>query len=83
MIRKLDRANVDSLVKGLNHPNGFIACWRIVLSENANAQAAPALVALAKSGEPNYTRIQALWVLQNFGQITPQVLTAAFADDDA
>ncbi len=80
---KLDPANMDSLVNGLNHPNGF---YRMranrLLSENANAQAAPALVALAKSGEQNYTRIQALWVLENLGQIKTQVLNAAFDDKD-
>jgi putative membrane-bound dehydrogenase-like protein len=80
---KLDRANVDSLVNGLKHPNGFYRTRaNRLLSENGNAQAAPALIALAKNGNESYTRIQALWVLSNLGQITPEVLTAAFSDKD-
>jgi uncharacterized protein len=85
--KKLPAANLDprrsgDLVKALDHPNAWtrMSAHRL-LSDAANASAAPALEKLASSDKPA-TRLHAIWVLNNLGRLKEPILLAALKDKD-
>jgi len=81
---KLTRHSLAGLVKALEHPNGFVRTTaHRLLAEMQNPDVVRPLQQLAESDKPASARIHALWILQNLGRISPDVLEAAIADSDA
>jgi putative membrane-bound dehydrogenase-like protein len=80
---KLDPRKPADLVKALENPNGWVrGTAQRLLSEGAGSKVVPALAKLAKSGSTSYTRINALWTLNNLGKLDDAVLLAAVNDTD-
>jgi putative membrane-bound dehydrogenase-like protein len=80
---KLDRNDPAGLVKMLEHPNGWVRTTaNRLLYETEAAAATPALATLLKSGAGKYSRVQALYALNNLGRLDDELLLAAFADKD-
>ncbi len=71
------------IVPFLDHENGWVRdTAQRLLIEKKDASVAPALAALAKSGNP-LGRLHALWTIEGMGTPAPEVVKAAFSDQDS
>jgi len=81
---KLDPKKPADLVKALESPNGWArGTAQRLLSEGAGSKAVPALAKIVKSGSTPYSRINALWALNNLDKLDDAVLLGAATDSDA
>ena len=80
---KLDGSDSASLLKGLEHPNGWVrGTANRLLNETRPEGIVPALTTMLKSSPSRYGRIQALYTLDNLRQINPEIILTAMADAD-
>jgi uncharacterized protein len=80
----LDASKPAELVKMLEHPNGWVRdTANRLLSETRPAAVVPAMASLAKSSSSRYGRIEALYALNNQGQLDGATLQAGLNDRDA
>lgn len=81
---KLTGASASELVKGLEHPNGWVRdTAQRLLVEKRDSSAAPALRQLAESSLPVVTRLHALWTLDGLGQMDTAFIRKALSADEA
>ena len=81
---QLDPKNPASLVKALEHPNGWVrGTAQRLLSEGSGTRASAALAKTVKSGPTSFARVNALWTLNNLGTLEQSLLRAALDDKDA
>ncbi len=79
----LDPSRPSRLVGMLDHPNGWVRMTaNRLLSEGPGRQVIEDLEAAVAQARTTYGRIQALWVLQNLGELRGELLLAALNDDD-
>ncbi len=78
----LSKAAPAQLVEALSSPNQPVrmTAARLLVEQNAGADLLPSVAADAKHSAP--ARIQALWILERQGKLTPQLLTAAVKDSN-
>ncbi len=80
---KLDAADPSGLVDMLAHPNGWVRTTaNRLLYETQPATATAPLAAMLKTGASKYSRIQALYALNNLSQLDSPLLVAALQDTD-
>ncbi|MGV3533976.1 MAG: PVC-type heme-binding CxxCH protein, partial [Chthoniobacteraceae bacterium] len=81
----LSKADVAGLVAAFSDPTKRtrFTAQRLLLERVDAATAVPALTALAASGQPEASRILALWTLQQLGALKPEMLQAALKDTAA
>jgi uncharacterized protein len=81
---QLDAKKPADLVKALEHPNGWarMRAHRL-LSESKDVQVTAALEAVVRSSKNDYARVHALWVLDSFGRLSPELAKTALNDSSA
>ncbi|MCO5052466.1 MAG: ThuA domain-containing protein [Verrucomicrobiae bacterium] len=80
----LDQKAPTGLVDLLDHPNGWVReTANRLLSEGAGRQVIGRLAGKAAHARTAYGRMNALWVLNNLGELEPELLVAAIDSSDA
>ncbi|HEY0455604.1 MAG TPA: PVC-type heme-binding CxxCH protein, partial [Verrucomicrobiae bacterium] len=77
----IDPRDAQTLVKALEHPNGWtrMTAQRLLFEKNDTA-VAPTLAKLLQTSDSPATRIHALWALNNLGKMDEVVTLAALQD---
>jgi len=78
----LSKAGAAQLVEALSSPNQPLrmTAARLLVEHNEGADLLPTVA--KDAAKPAPARIQALWILEREGKMTPQILTAAVKDGD-
>ena len=78
---RLQKARASTLVKSLEHPNGW---WRDTAQKllvlHQDKKAAPALVKMARTSKNDLARIHALWTLEGLDMLEPSLVREKFTD---
>ncbi|MBI2948054.1 MAG: ThuA domain-containing protein, partial [Verrucomicrobia bacterium] len=81
---KLTRHSLAGLLKALEHANGFVRTTaHRLLAEMQNPDVIRPLEQLAESDKSASARIHALWILNNLGRISADIVESALSDADA
>lgn len=80
---QLDAKNPAGLVASLAHPNGWVRLTaNRLLNETQPTSVTPALVEMLKSGSSRFSRIEALYTLNNLGRLDDSLMLVALRDTD-